>query len=80
MKIKIKKCEFSEYYFLSLYTGPGKEVELSTGMVQELMKFQKLAEDVQKLLNVFYEGKTTPQSRIKRMVEEINASHNRRPD
>lgn len=80
MKIKIRKLDVSIYRVISALEGSGRVASMSPSLVRELMKFQEIAQDIQKLLCAFYEGKFTPEGQLKSVVEKVNDTHNRRPN
>lgn len=80
MKITVRKRNMLSYYIVGLFGQTGESVDMSPALVQELLKFQEVVRDVQKLLCAFYEGKFTPEGQLKRMVEKVNDTHNRRPN
>ena len=80
MKIKIIKRNVPSYSVVSAFESEGMKVVLAPSLVREIMKFQDIMQDVQKLLCAFYEGRFTPEGQIKSILERVNDSHNRRPD
>lgn len=80
MKIKIVEGNLAPYYRLEGGLGQKghKIVDIGSNLANELIKFQKLVDEVQFLIKAYYEGRHESESDIKLAVERLNATHNSR--